>query len=199
MKRHLRENVEQMYANTRKPGEPPTFAEYEEKLGTNELARVHGKLIMDLMLDSKMGRLIFNMHWGILAFRNHRHELLTSDRPVVSNQFPISANHMCLPISPTILFVACATEQAQSEFQVGALVQVTEHLSGLTKPAARSRDLRGISAVLVVAVLWSFRGATTVCTTVHSTPPPPGNRRRLAWRARSGLGWPSRETLAAFA
>ena len=117
MKKDLRKNTEKMYLKTRKPEEPPTFAEYEAKLGTNELARMHGKLMMDLMLDSRMGRLIFEMHWGILAFRNHKHELLTSDRPVVSNQFPISANHMCLPISPTILFVACATEQAQNEFQ----------------------------------------------------------------------------------
>jgi hypothetical protein len=69
----------------------------------------------------------------------------------------------------------------------GALVQVTEHLSGLTKPTARGRDLRGISAVLVVAVLWSFRGATAVCTTVHSAPSPASDRRRLAWRARPGL------------
>jgi hypothetical protein len=117
MKTDLRKNVETMYLKTRKPEEPPTFAEYEAKLGTNELARVHGKLIMDLMLDSKMGRYIFNMHWGVIAFTNHKHELLTSDRPVVSNQFPLSANHMCLPISPTILFVACATQQAENEFR----------------------------------------------------------------------------------
>ena len=117
MKRQLRENVEQIYLKTRRPDEPGTFAQYEAKLGTNELARVHGKLMMDLMLDSKMGRLIFDMHWGVVAFTNHTNELLTSDRPIVSNQFPISANHMCLPISPTMLFVACATEQAEREFR----------------------------------------------------------------------------------
>jgi hypothetical protein len=72
---------------------------------------------MDLMLDSKMGRYIFNMHWGIVVFTNHKHELLTSDHRVVSNQFPLSANYMCLPISPTILFVACATKQAEDEFR----------------------------------------------------------------------------------
>jgi hypothetical protein len=57
----------------------------------------------------------------------------------------------------------------------GALVQVTEHLSGFTEPTARGRDLRCISAVLVVAVLWSFRSTAAVRTTVHSAPPPPGN------------------------
>jgi hypothetical protein len=39
MKTGLRKNVETMYLKTRKPEEPPTFAEYEAKLGTNELAR----------------------------------------------------------------------------------------------------------------------------------------------------------------
>ena len=34
---------------------------YEASRGTNEIARLHGKLIIDLMLDSKMGRLIFGM------------------------------------------------------------------------------------------------------------------------------------------
>jgi Protein of unknown function (DUF4238) len=117
MKKQLRQNVEKMYEKTRKPDEPETFAEFEAKAGTNDLARMHGKLMMDLMLDSRMGRLIIDMHWGVISFTSYKRELLTSDRPVVSNQFPISANHMCLPISPTMLFVACATEKAQNEFR----------------------------------------------------------------------------------
>jgi hypothetical protein len=117
MKKQLRENVERMYIDHRKPEEPETFAEYEATLGTNELARLHGKLMMDLMQDSKMGRLIFGMNWGVVAFTNCKHELLTSDRPIVSNKFPISANHMCFPISPTTLFFAGATEHAEREFR----------------------------------------------------------------------------------
>src|SRR5581483_4429623 len=117
MKKQLRENVEKIYEQTRNPDEPPTFAEYEAKLGTNELARVHGKLMMDLMLDSRMGKLIFGMHWGVISFSNYKHELLTSDRPVVSNQFPITGNHMCLPISPTMLFVAFESDTAEKEFR----------------------------------------------------------------------------------
>jgi len=131
MKMQLRQNVEKIYLQTRKPEEPETFAEYEAKLGTTEMARLHGKLMMDLMLDSRMGRLIFGMHWGVIAFSRHKHELLTSDRPIVSNQFPISANHMCLPISPTMLFVACATEKAQDEFRAldaGHVMKVVNEL-----------------------------------------------------------------------
>jgi hypothetical protein len=138
MKRQLRENVEQIYHRTRQPDEPETFAEYEAKLGTNELARVHGKLMMDLMLDSKMGRLIFGMHWGVVAFTSHRHELLTSDRPVVSNEFSISANHMCLPISPTMLFVACATEQAEKEFRALDAGHVMKVMNDLVASRART-------------------------------------------------------------
>jgi Protein of unknown function (DUF4238) len=117
MKRTLRENVERMYIEHRKPEEPETFAEYEAALGTNELARLHGKLMMDLMQNSKMGRLIFGTYWGVVAFTNCKHELLTGDRPVVSNRLPISADHICLPLSPTALFFAGATAHAEREFR----------------------------------------------------------------------------------
>jgi uncharacterized protein DUF4238 len=117
MKRQLTENVMKVYLETKKDDEPETFAEYEALRGTNELARLHGKLLMDLMQDSRMGRLIFGMHWGVVRFSHHKHDLLTSDRPVASNVFPISANHLCLPISPRHLFFACETERAEREFQ----------------------------------------------------------------------------------
>ena len=55
MKRQLRENVEAIYLQTKKPEEPPTFAEYEAVHGTTDMARVHGKLLMDLMQDSRDG------------------------------------------------------------------------------------------------------------------------------------------------
>jgi catalase len=42
--------------------------------------------------------------------------------------------------------------------------------------------------VLVIAVFAPSRSAASVCATVHSAPPPPGDRCRLAWRARSGAG-----------
>jgi hypothetical protein len=97
MKKQLRKNVERMYIEHRKPEEPESFAEYEATLGANDLAQLHGKLMVDLMQDSKMGRLIFGINWGVVAFTNCKHELLTSDRPVVSNKFPISANMCAFP------------------------------------------------------------------------------------------------------
>jgi Protein of unknown function (DUF4238) len=117
MKRQLRENVGRVYAETRKETDPPTFTEYEAAHGTDELARLHGKLLLDLMQDSRMGRLIFGMHWGIIKFSRYGHSLLTSDRPITTNAFPISANHLCLPIGPQRMFFACDTEQAEREFQ----------------------------------------------------------------------------------
>jgi hypothetical protein len=75
-----------------------------------------------------------------------------------------------------------------SLFPFRALVQFAEHLSGLAQPTARGGNLRGVSAVPVVAVPFSLRGATAVRATVHSAPAPPGDRRRFAWRARPGLG-----------
>src|SRR5471030_3132683 len=69
-----------------------------------------------------------------------------------------------------------------------ALLNISEQSHGIFKPTTCGGDLSGITTVLVVAVLAPFRGATAVRTTVHSTPAPPGNRCRLAWRARSGAG-----------
>jgi hypothetical protein len=117
MRRQLRENIEKLYQETKKPEEPATFAKYEASHGTHDMARAHGRLLMDLMQDSRMGRLIFGMHWGVVKFKNYKHDLLTSDRPIVSNIFRLSANHLCMPINPERVFIACATPQAEAEFQ----------------------------------------------------------------------------------
>jgi hypothetical protein len=116
MQRQLRDNVDRVYLETRKPDEPATFAEYEALHGTRDMARSHGRLLMELMQDSRMGRLIYGMHWGVLKCRNYYYNLLTSDRPIVSNVFAVSAHHLCLPISPEHVFVACATPAAQDQF-----------------------------------------------------------------------------------
>jgi hypothetical protein len=68
------------------------------------------------------------------------------------------------------------------------LIQATEHIGSLAKPPAGGSHLRGVSAMLVVAVFAPSRSAASVCTTVHPTPSPPCDRRRLAWRARPGPG-----------
>lgn len=117
MKRQLRDNVTKIYLETKGADEPEMFEEHERLHGNNELARLHGKLLMDLMQDSRMGRLIFGMHWGVVRFSLYKHDLLTPDRPVTSNVFPVSANHLCLPIGPEHLFFACETERAETEFR----------------------------------------------------------------------------------
>ena len=117
MKRRLRENVERMYAETKKETDPPTFKEYEAIYGTDEMVRLHGKLLIDLMQDSKMGRMIFGMHWGVVTFEPRNYTFLTSDRPVITNIFRVGGNHMCLPIGPYKMFFACEDEQSQGVFQ----------------------------------------------------------------------------------
>src|ERR1700736_2932384 len=68
------------------------------------------------------------------------------------------------------------------------LVHVAEGLNSLTQPTASSIHLRSKPAMFVVAVSRTARGATAVGTTVHPAPSPSGDRRRLAWRARSSTG-----------
>jgi hypothetical protein len=115
MKRQLRQNVQKVYLETKKATDPPTFEEYEAIHGMDEMARLHGKLLMDLMQDSRMGRLLFSMHWGVISFTKYNHTLLTSDRPVISNVFPIDANHVCLPIGPDRMFFACESQFAEQK------------------------------------------------------------------------------------
>ena len=138
MKEQLRENITMVYMQTKKPDEPATFAEYEALHGTNELARVHGKLMMGLMQDSRMGRLIFNMHWGVIRFRLYKRDLLTSDRAVLANVFPLSANHICLPIGPEHLFIACETGRAEEEFRRIDPKQVMETVNDLVARRAQA-------------------------------------------------------------
>jgi hypothetical protein len=113
MKRRLRENVERMYAATKKETDPPTFKEYEALHGTDDMLRLHGRMLLDLMQDSKMGRMIFGMHWGVVTFAQQSHTFLTSDRPVITNIFSVGGNHMCLPIGPYKMFFACEDQQSQ--------------------------------------------------------------------------------------
>jgi hypothetical protein len=60
-----------------------------------------------------MGRMIFSMHWGIINFAPRRHTFLTSDRPVITNIFPVEGNHLCLPINPFKMFFACEDRRSQ--------------------------------------------------------------------------------------
>ena len=152
MKAQLRASVQKMYLQTRRPEEPETFAEYEALHGTHAyMARIHGKLLMDLMQDSRMGRLIFGMHWGVLKCKNYTHNLLTSDRPIVSNVFPLSANHLCLPISPEHVFVACATPQAETEFMrldpLGVMLTMNDAVARQAKTYVWNTDHRQLRFV----------------------------------------------------
>ena len=52
-----------------------------------------------------------------VTFSRVEYSLLTSDRPVISNVFPLPANHVCLPIGLERMFFACATEGAQRQMQ----------------------------------------------------------------------------------
>jgi hypothetical protein len=136
MKQQLRDNVQSAYAETRKDTDPATFEEYEAVRGTDEMARLHGKLLMDLMQDSRMGRMIFSMNWGTISFSRYDHSLLTSDRPVISNVFPIGANHLCLPIGPEKLFFACETDAAEQKMQKMAPAEIMRVMNDETAKRA---------------------------------------------------------------
>lgn len=138
MKRQLRENVEKMYFLTKRAADPDSFAEYEATHGTKELSRLHGKLVLDLIQDSRMGRLIFSMHWAVIGFRQHQHALLTSDRPLSSNPFRICANHLCLPISSNYVFAASETEAGLEELRSIEPDYIMQGMNDLTARRAQA-------------------------------------------------------------
>jgi hypothetical protein len=117
MKEQLRVNVQNAYELTRKPDAPKRFEDDEELAGLNEVGRLHGSLLIDLVQDSKLGRSWNTMVWSIASFSDSDCEFLTSDRPLVMNGFPIAGVHMSLPVSPSKMFFASETTVAQEQFK----------------------------------------------------------------------------------
>jgi putative transposase len=69
------------------------------------------------------------------------------------------------------------------KFYLETLVQVANQLGHLTQPLAGGSDVLRVFAVFVVAVPFSRRSTTAVCASVHPTPSPACDRRRLARRS----------------
>jgi hypothetical protein len=61
-----------------------------------------------------MGGHLNQMRWSVVTFKDERHTLLTSDRPIVMTNGIIGPDdHLALPIGPRMLFVA--TNNVQTE------------------------------------------------------------------------------------
>ncbi len=65
-------------------------------------------LALQTIIDSpQMGGHLNNMRWCVVTFKNEKHTLLTSDRPLIMTNGLIGKDdHLALQIGPRMLFVA---------------------------------------------------------------------------------------------
>jgi hypothetical protein len=94
------------YELARSADDPETFDEYLAKLSPDGDVRAQLDLLVASMDNEQIGRHIVGMAWAVMDVSAASHRLLTSDWPV---ELSLGANRpiVSLPLSPTLLFVAC--------------------------------------------------------------------------------------------
>ena len=99
------------YEKIRRPEDPSTIEEYLEK-NTDRLRAIGATQLLQAVMDlPRFGDHLVGMEWTVGTFQNYRHDLLTSDRPViVSNGMLKPDSFVIVPIAPDRLFVAANNE-----------------------------------------------------------------------------------------
>jgi hypothetical protein len=102
------------YRKIKRPQDPDTYEEYITKNG--HPAGLTSAIAMQTIIDSpRMGGYLNQMRWSVVTFKNPKHALLTSDRPIImTNGITKSRDHLALPICPLSLFVATNTIESES-------------------------------------------------------------------------------------
>jgi hypothetical protein len=99
------------------PGDPPTALEWVRE---NMPGRVEnfGLGVVPAALDHlKTIERVINLNWGVCDFTRERNELLLSDNPLISLGSTKPEWVLALPISPTILFLACQADGTVKRLQ----------------------------------------------------------------------------------
>ncbi len=127
--------IEESYAKDRGPNDPPTYAEYAELHGPNPAGRTIVRLFQSLVDNVELGRRINSMRWLVLAARNPKFELLTSDRPLlITNGIGHQNGQIIMPISPFHIFVATNNVETENNIRLAwrqrqAIPQVNERVA----------------------------------------------------------------------
>lgn len=104
--------LNERYREIRRPEDPETYEEYIALTG--HPAGRASAIAMQTIIDSpRMGGHLNQMRWSTLTFKNAKHTLLTSDRPILmTNGLVKPRDHLAIPIGPLALFVATNTEES---------------------------------------------------------------------------------------
>jgi hypothetical protein len=129
--------VNERYRAIKRPEDPETYAEYIALTG--HPAGRASAIAMQKVIDSPlMGGHLNQMRWSIVSFRNEKHPLLTSDRPIImTNGLVGPGDHLALPIGPQTLFVAANTERTEHMIRSWVPDQLMEHVNDRVASQAR--------------------------------------------------------------
>lgn len=95
------------YEEIRKPGDPQTFEDYLTSTAHHPAGRMSAYALQTIIDSPTMGGHLNKMRWSLVTFKNEKHTLLTSDRPIImTNGLVGPEDHLALPIGPRKLFVA---------------------------------------------------------------------------------------------
>jgi hypothetical protein len=110
--------VRQIYANKRKPDDPPTLEEFIEQKDPDHMARWKMNVLPMLMDHEKIGQSLTDMRWFVVTMAPDAPPLLSSDRPLfVSGAFGAVDCYLTLPIARDRLFIATVSEEAERKFK----------------------------------------------------------------------------------
>lgn len=101
------ETESEAYLHARTSDAPATFEEFLKTIPTHEVAAGAFRVLMNVINGVDLGYFINNMVWETIKLETEKHELLTSDSPVIAtNGLKHDESHLVLPLAPNKLFVA---------------------------------------------------------------------------------------------
>lgn len=105
------------YEKSRRPSDPPTFAEFKARGRTGIVSRVTIDHLMKIIDSDEVLPRLFEMKWAICS-PIRRYPLLTSDRPIVmTNGIGQPDGHIVMPVSPSRVLVCARTDGILSEIR----------------------------------------------------------------------------------
>ena len=103
---------EAQYQAERRADDPKTYKDFVRTKAAQFVEESAFSALSRLIDTKDLGRKIAKMVWGVIDTTASRHELLTSDRPIIrTTSLADPRGHMIVPIGPRKLFVATQTEQ----------------------------------------------------------------------------------------
>jgi hypothetical protein len=129
--------LNEKYRAIRRPEDPETYEEYIALTG-HPAGRASAMAMQRIIDRPLMGGHLNQMRWSVVTFRNEKHTLLTSDRPIImTNGMAKPDNHLAIPIGPRMLFVATNTAEMEHTIRNMNPRQLMEQVNNRAASQAR--------------------------------------------------------------